>query len=27
MVVKQTPDEFSQHYGPGYGIYYGEFPL
>ncbi|MBK7704220.1 MAG: hypothetical protein IPJ30_00225 [Acidobacteria bacterium] len=26
-VVKQTPEEFSRHYGPGYGIYYGEFPL
>jgi len=26
-VVKQTPEEFSQHYGPGYEIYYGEFPL
>lgn len=27
QVVKQTPDEFSRHYGAGYGIYFGEFPL
>ncbi len=27
-VIKQTPTEFSQHYaGPGYEIFYGEFPL
>lgn len=26
-VIKQTPAQFKQHYGNGYEIFYGEFPL